>query len=151
MKLINLQAVQGNDLALRLQTDLIEGFQRQGLVDVVWQRIDETYFVHKGLYPSKVEEALTSTHFYPGGEPMFRVETKPVERVPACPLVRKPRLKYQPPPKTTWQRWDELEIQKMNELLRDLDPMPYEDRIARKIYNNGGALLTGAAGTGKHI
>ena len=42
MKLINLQAVQGNDLALRLQTDLIEDFQKQGLVDIVGQRIDET-------------------------------------------------------------------------------------------------------------
>jgi hypothetical protein len=42
MKLINLQAVQGNDLALRHQTDLIEDFQKQGLVDIVGQRIDET-------------------------------------------------------------------------------------------------------------
>ena len=50
---------------------------------------------------------------------MFRVESKPVERVPGCPLSQKPRLKYQPPPKTTWQRFDELEIQKMNEALQD--------------------------------
>ena len=44
MKLIHLQAVQGNDLALRIQTDLIEGFQQQGLVDIVGQRIDETIY-----------------------------------------------------------------------------------------------------------
>ena len=37
----------------------------------------------------------------------------------------------------------------MNDAIQDLDPMKYEDRKARKIYNNGGALLTGAAGTGK--
>ena len=37
----------------------------------------------------------------------------------------------------------------MNEALQDFDPMPYERRMARKIYNNKGALLTGAAGTGK--
>ena len=80
---------------------------------------------------------------------MFRIENKPVERVPGCPLSQKPRLKYQPPPKTTWQRFDELEIQKMNEALQDFDPMHYEERIARKFYNNGGGLLTGAAGTGK--
>ena len=148
MKLINLQAVQGNDLALRIQTDLIEGFQKQGLVDIVGQRIDETYFVNKDL-SGKVEQALTSTNFYPGGQPMFRVENKPVERVPGCPLSQKPRLKYQPPPKTTWQRFDELEIKKMNDKMQDFDPMPYEQRIARKFYNNGGGLLTGAAGTGK--
>ena len=148
MKLINLQAVQGNDLALRIQTDLIEGFQQQGLVDIVGQRIDETYFVNKDL-SGKVEQVLTSTNFYPGGQPMFRIENKPVERVPGCPLSQKPRLKYQPPPKTTWQRFDELEIQKMNEALQDFDPTPYEQRVARKFYNNGGGLLTGAAGTGK--
>ena len=103
MKLINLQAVQGNDLALRVQTDLIEGFQQRGLVDIVGQRIDETYFAHTSLYKDEVERELTSTHLYPGGQPMFRIviETKPVERVPACPLSHKPRLKYQPPPKTT--------------------------------------------------
>ena len=50
MKLIGLQAVQGNDLALRIQTDLVEGFQQRGLVDMVGQRIDETYFMHKSLY-----------------------------------------------------------------------------------------------------
>ena len=111
MKLINLQAVQGNDLALRMQTELIEGFQKQGLVDIVGQRIDETYFVNKDM-SGKVEGTLTSTHFYPGGQPMFRVETKPVERVPGCPPSQKPRLRYQPPPKTTWQRFDELEIQR---------------------------------------
>ena len=97
----------------------------------------------------KVEQVLTSTNFYPGGQPMFRIENKPVERVPGCPLSQKPRLKYQPPPKTTWQRFDELEIQKMNDALQDFDPMLYEERIARKFYNNGGGLLTGAAGTGK--
>ena len=80
---------------------------------------------------------------------MFRIENKPVERVPGCPLSQKPRLKYQPPPKTTWQRFDELEIKEMNEALQDFDPMPYEQRMARKFYNNGGGLLTGAAGTGK--
>ena len=48
-----------------------------------------------------------------------------------------------------WYRWDELDIKAMNEAIQDFDPMPYEDRMARKIYNNGGALLTGAAGTGK--
>ena len=37
----------------------------------------------------------------------------------------------------------------MNEKLQDFDPMPYEQRMARKFYNNGGGLLTGAAGTGK--
>ena len=37
----------------------------------------------------------------------------------------------------------------MNDLLQDLDPMKYEDRMARKIYTNGGVLLTRAAGTGK--
>ena len=114
MKLINLQAVQGNDLALRIQTDLIEGFQQQGLVDIVGQRIDETYFVNKDL-SGKVEQALTSTNFYPGGQPMFRVESKIVERVPGCPLSQKPRPKYQPPPKTTWQRFDELEIKGMSD------------------------------------
>ena len=148
MKLINLQAVQGNDLALRIQTELIEGFQKQGLVDIVGQRIDETYFVNKDM-SGKVEGTLTSTHFYPGGQPMFRVETKPVERVPGCPPSQKPRLRYQPPPKTTWQRFDELEIKRMNDNMQDFDPMPYEQRMARKIYNNGGVLLTGAAGTGK--
>ena len=148
MKLINLQAVQGNDLALRLQTDLIEEFQKQGLVDVVGQRIDETYFINNDL-SGKVEQHLTSRHFYPGGQPMFRVETKPVERVPGCPPSQKPRLKYQPPPKTTWQRFDELEIKQMNDKMQDFDPMPYEQRMARKFHNNGGGLLTGAAGTGK--
>ena len=80
---------------------------------------------------------------------MFRVENKTVDRVPGCPLSQKPRRWYQPAPKTKWTRFDELEIKEMNELLQDLDPMPYEQRMARKIYNNGGALLTGAAGTGK--
>ncbi len=37
----------------------------------------------------------------------------------------------------------------MNEALQDFDPMHYEERIARKFHNNGGGLLTGAAGTGK--
>jgi len=148
MKLINLQAVQGNDLALRLQTDLIEDFQKQGLVNIIGQRIDETYFINKDL-SGKVEQALTSTRFYPDGKSMFRVESKPVERVPSCPLSRKPRLKYQPPPKTTWQRFDELEIKRMNEKLQDFDPMPYEQRIVRQFFTNGGGLLTGAAGTGK--
>ena len=41
MKLINLQMVQGNDVALRMQTDLIEGFQQQAMVDIVGQRIHE--------------------------------------------------------------------------------------------------------------
>ena len=148
MRLMNLQAVQGNDLALRLQTDLIDEFKKEGLVDVVGQRIDETYFINKDL-SGKVEEALTSTQFYPDGSPMFRVENKTVDRVPGCPLSQKPRLLYQPPPKTKWTRFDELEIKDMNELLQDLDPMPYEQRMARNIYHNGGALLTGAAGTGK--
>ena len=147
-RLINLQAVQGNDLALRLQTDLIEKFQKEGLVDVVGQRIDETYFINKDQ-SGKVEEALTSAHFYPDGQPMFRVESKPVDRVPGCTQSKKPRLLYQPPPKTMWYRWDELDIKAINEAIQDFDPMPYEDRMARKIYNNGGALLTGAAGTGK--
>ena len=93
------------------------------MVDIVGQRIDETYFVNKDL-SGKVEQALTSTNFYPGGQPMFRIENKPVERVPGCPLSQKPRLKYQPLPKTKWQRFDELEIQKMNEALQDFDPMP---------------------------
>ena len=147
-RLINLQAVQGNDLALRLQTDLIEQFQKEGLVDVVGQRIDETYFINKDQ-SGKVEEALTSAHFYPDGQPMFRVESKPVDRVPGCTQSQKPRLLYQPPPKTVWYRWDELDIKAMNEAIQDFDPMPYEQRMARKIYNNGGAMLTGAAGTGK--
>ena len=80
---------------------------------------------------------------------MFRIENKPVDRVPGCPLSEKPRLKYQPPPKTTWHRFDELEIKNMNDKMQDFDPMPYEQRIVRKFYNNGGGLLTGAAGTGK--
>ncbi len=37
----------------------------------------------------------------------------------------------------------------MNDEMQDFDPMPYEQRMARKFHNNGGGLLTGAAGTGK--
>ena len=113
------------------------------MVDVVGQRIDETYFVNKDM-SGKVEKTWTPTHFYPEDQPMFRVQAKPVERVPGCPPSQNPRLKYQPPPKTTWQRFDELEIQKMSEKLQDFDPMPYEQRMARKFYNNGGGLLPGA-------
>ena len=80
---------------------------------------------------------------------MFRVESKTVNPVPDCQLSQKPRLLYQPPPKTKWTWLDEMEIKDMNELLQDLNPMPYEQRVARTIYHNGDALLTGAAGTGK--
>ena len=45
MKLINLLATQGNDLAMRLQTDMMEEMQSQGLINIVGQRVDETYFV----------------------------------------------------------------------------------------------------------
>ena len=79
---------------------------------------------------------------------MLKVVRKPIACVPNSPLQQTPRLTYQPPPKTTWQRFTELEIQTMNEALQDFDPMPYEQRIARKFYNNKGGLLTGAAGTG---
>ena len=41
-KLVNLQAVQGNDLAMRLQTDMMEDLQSQGLINIVGQRVDET-------------------------------------------------------------------------------------------------------------
>ena len=80
---------------------------------------------------------------------MFKVVRKPIECVPNSPIQQMPRLTYQPLPKTTWERHNELEIKKMNELLQDSDPMPYERRMARTIYNTKGGLITGAAGTGK--
>ena len=49
MKLINLQATQGNDLAMRMQTDLMEEMQNQGLINIVGQRVDETYFVYNSV------------------------------------------------------------------------------------------------------
>ena len=162
-KLVNLQAVQGNDLAMRLQTDMMEDLESQGLINIIGQRVDETYFIFKSLEdegsPSllraTIEQAVAKT-LYPDGRPMFKVVRKPIACVPNCPLPsiapkaqQTPRLTYQPPPKTTWQRFTELEIQKMNEALQDFDPMPYEQRIARQFYNNKCGLLTGAAGTGK--
>merc|ERR1739836_221463 len=76
---------------------------------------------------------------------MFRVVRKPIECIPCTQAQPKPRLTDQPLPKTTWNRFNELEIKKMNDALQDFDPMPYERRMARTIYNNKGGLLTRAA------
>ena len=156
MKLVNLQATQGNDLAMRKQTDLMEEMQNQGLINVVGQRVDETYFIYNSvengnsssLLQDTMEQAVAKV-LYPNGQPMFRVVRKPIECIPCTPAQPKPRLVYQPLPKTTWNRFNELEIKKMNDALQDFDPMPYERRMASKFYNNKGGLLTGAAGTGK--
>ena len=61
---------------------------------------------------------------------MFKVVRKPIARVPNSPIQQMPRLTYQPLPKTTWARHNELETKKMNELLQDFAPMPYERRMA---------------------
>ena len=94
-----------------------------------------------------MEQAVAQV-LYPNGQPMLRVVRKPIECVPCTQAQHRPRLTDQPLPKTTWNRFNELEIKKMNDALQDFDPMPYERRMARKFYNKGG-LLTGAAGTGK--
>ena len=95
-----------------------------------------------------MEQAVAKV-LYPNGQPMFRVVRKPIECIPCTQAQHRARLTYQPPPKTTWQRFNELEFQKMNEALQDFDPMSYDERIAMNVYNNGGGLLTGAVGAGK--
>ena len=128
----------------------------QGLNNIVGQRVDETYFVYNSvenmnspsLLHDTMEQAVAKV-LYPNGQPMFRLVRKPIECIPCSQPQHKPRLTYQPLPITTWSRFNELEIKNMNDALQDFDPMPYERRMARKIYNNKGGLLTGAAGTGK--
>ena len=80
---------------------------------------------------------------------MFKVVRKPIARVPSFPVQQMPRLPYQPLPKTTWNRFNVLEIKGMHEALQGIDPTHYGRRVAKKFYNNNGGLLTGATGAGK--
>ena len=86
-----------------------------------------------------MEQAVAKV-LYPNGQPMFRVVRKPIECIPCTQAQPKPRLAYQPLPKTTWNRFNELEIKKMNDALQDFDPMPYERRMARKLTTTKGVF-----------
>lgn len=114
LKLINLQAVQGQGLTFRIQTDM-NGWgstARNGRLGWAKDRQD-LLCQQRHPWTSGTGLDLDKLRYWRPAHVLGG--TTPVERVPCCPLSEKPRLRYHPPPNTYLQRLHEQELRLMNE------------------------------------